>query len=539
MRISVAQLNPIVGDIAGNTAQILEAMAEAASQDLLICPEMSLTGYPPKDLLEYPGFLAQVDQHLETLVQKSAAFPGLTTIVGAPVAHINPGIGLYNAAYLICNGQCIGAQPKQLLPTYDVFDERRYFDSGDQTHLFEIAGSRVGIAICEDAWSSEQGEKRGYQDDPLVQLSNAGAEHIVLLMASPYELGKDTLRVSMLQSRAKELSLPITFVNQVGGIDDLIFDGGSAAISSTGEVIAAAPSFQSGVYDFSIQTDLDVVDDMAKLYQALCLGVHDYVSKSGFSNVLLGLSGGIDSALVATIAADALGPEAVLGVALPSPYSSEGSVTDAEKLAGNLGIALRQLPIQSVFEASCSALDTVFTEPMKGITEENLQARLRGNLLMALSNQENRLLLTTGNKSELAVGYCTLYGDMNGGFAPISDLPKTVVYELARWINRNETRIPTDSITKPPSAELRPDQTDQDSLPSYDILDAILDGYIVKKQSLSDLVNQGYDPEIVDWVLKQVNRNEYKRHQAAPGIKVTSKAFGSGRKMVLSARFSF
>ena len=539
MRVKVAQLNPVVGDVVGNLEAMIEVISEVKDTDLLVFSELFLTGYPPKDLLFSADFLSLVSMALIRIQEVSRDFPELSILFGMPFQHEGAGVGLYNVACVVKNGRFLGYQAKRLLPTYDVFDEKRYFDSGCESPLFDVVGERVGIAICEDAWSSYYRSERGYDQDPLQELVEKGATVLVVLMASPYEMGKDRLRLDVLREVARKLSVPLIFVNQVGGVDDLVFDGGSARISSFGTLECVCPFFKTGVFDLSRSHTYVEQSDMSMLYQALCLGLRDYVYKCGFQSVVLGVSGGIDSALVATLAVDALGSDAVLGIALPSPYSSEGSLQDAIDLSQRLGIEIRELPIHGVFSEMQTALGQVFQQSIEGITEENLQARLRGCLLMAVSNQENRLLLTTGNKSELAVGYCTLYGDMNGGFAPISDLSKSLVYALSKWINRSEERIPFSSIEKPPSAELRPNQTDQDTLPDYTVLDAILEKIVVEGKGVQSLVAEGFDESLVSWIFNQVFRSEYKRFQSAPGLKVTGKSFGSGRRMVLSSQCYF
>ena len=535
MKISVAQLNPRVGDLKSNTLQIIDSISLSKDSDILVFPELFLTGYPPKDLLCYSGFYDQIDESLSCIVSESSRCPNLTLIVGSPVKHTKKGMGVYNGAIVIRNGEILGYQSKSLLPNYDVFDEKRYFDSSTRSVTFTVGSELIGIAICEDVWFSQTGLSFGYEFNPLDVIASNGVDRIVVLMSSPYEFGKPSIRKTLMQSESKRLGIAITYVNQVGGVDDLVFDGGSAYIDQKGQLISQAPLFITGLFtlgNMSISPDSEPMDE---LYQALCLGLKDYVYKSGFKSVLLGVSGGIDSALVSAIAVDALGSENVCGVALPSPYSSQGSLDDAYSLATNLGFQLRELPITDLFENTCTQLTSFFDRKLQSLTEENIQARLRGNLLMAISNQEGHLLLSTGNKSELAVGYCTLYGDMNGSLSPISDLFKTQVYDLSRWLNRNGERIPFSTLAKSPSAELRPDQKDVDTLPDYGLLDRILRMYLEDCMSASCIVAEGFDETVVKWIIRQVNMNEYKRFQSALGLKVSSKAFGFGRRMVLSA----
>ncbi|MEN9202311.1 MAG: NAD+ synthase [Thermostichus sp. DG_1_6_bins_120] len=551
MKVALLQLNYTVGDLSGNAECIRQAVEKvaAAGAELAVTSELALLGYPPRDLLLYPAFIRKAEQVLEQLAQQLA--DSIPVVVGSVLR--NPtfaGRPLFNAAAWLEQGQVRHWFQKSLLPTYDVFDEDRYFEPGSQSQPIHYRGYRFGFTICEDVWNDRDfWQHRRYHRDPVEQMAQAGADLLMNLSASPFSLGKQRLRVEMLGSLARKHRLPILYVNQVGGNDDLIFDGASCALDSTGRVVAQAAAFQPDhlLLDLRELTSSQgsppvasgsrwPTEPEAELYQALVLGTRDYVSKCGFREVLLGLSGGIDSAVTAVIATDALGPERVLGVLMPSPYSSAGSLEDAYQLAQNLGISTLKLPIQPVMESYHHLLAQPFAGLPADITEENLQSRIRGTTLMALSNKFKRLLLTTGNKSELAVGYCTIYGDMSGGLAVISDVPKTWVYRLARWINRQQQRIPPSTLSKPPSAELKPGQQDSDSLPPYDILDEILHKHIEQHQSGSELVAQGYDPETVQQVLRLVETAEFKRHQAAPGLRVTDRAFGTGWRMPIAKR---
>ncbi len=551
MKVALLQLNYVVGDLSGNAERIRQAVEEvaAAGAELAVTSELALLGYPPRDLLLYPALIekaGQVLEHLASQLQKS-----IPVVVGSVQRNpISIGRPLYNAAAWLEQGQIRHWFQKSLLPTYDVFDEDRYFEPGSQSQPIQYRGYRLGFTICEDIWNDRDfWQHRRYHRDPVEQMVHSGADLLINLSASPFSLGKQKLRVEMLGSLARKHDLPILYVNQVGGNDDLIFDGASCALDRSGQVLAQAAAFQPEhlILDLAELTQSPAqgqtmvssrwpAEPEAELYEALVLGTRDYVGKCGFREVLLGLSGGIDSAVTAVIAADALGPKRVLGVLMPSPYSSPGSLADAYQLAQNLGIPTLKLPIQPIMDSYHHLLAEPFAGLSPDITEENLQSRIRGTLLMALSNKFRRLLLTTGNKSELAVGYCTIYGDMSGGLAVISDVPKTWVYRLAHWINRQQERIPLSTLTKPPSAELRPDQQDSDSLPPYDLLDSILQRHIEQHQSAPELVAQGFDPETVERVLQLVQMAEFKRHQAAPGLRITDRAFGTGWRMPIAKR---
>jgi NAD+ synthase (glutamine-hydrolysing) len=549
MKITLAQLNPTIGDVGGNLRKALDAFrrAGAAGSDVIVFSELFLCGYPARDLLERPDFLDRIEQAIEQLRKKSTDFPETGILIGAPVRSGRAtGRGLYNAALLLAGGKQLCVQHKSLLPNYDVFDESRYFDPAESIAAVTFKNERLGILICEDSWTDPELHRgRAYAVDPVANLVQDGATLLINLSASPYQAGKEGQRLGILRSHARTYGLPAIMVNQVGGNDELVFDGRSACMGFNAEPIAVLDAFQEHELTVCISAQSTGSAEVfrprqpeADLHDALVLGLGDYVRKCGFERVLLGLSGGIDSALVCCLAAAALGPENVLGVLMPSRYSSQGSIDDSVALAARLGIRHTIIPIMPVYNAFLETLAPGFKDTAADTTEENIQARIRGTLLMSLSNKFGSLLLTTGNKSEIAVGYCTLYGDMCGGLAVISDVPKTMVYALARYINRDREIIPDSILTKPPSAELRPDQTDQDSLPPYDVLDRILEGYIDRNCSLQELMGMGFDPEIVRWVINAIDRNEYKRRQAAPGLKVTSKAFGTGRRMAIAARYA-
>jgi NAD+ synthase (glutamine-hydrolysing) len=535
MKIALAQFNPTVGDFAGNTARIL-SLATAAHQrgaDLAVFSELCLCGYLPQDLLERPAF---IDRNHKELKELAAKLP-LPSIVGY-AGRVKNGTGksIANKAALISEGRVVFEQSKMLLPTYDVFDESRYFQPADRQSVYGLDNEQLGITICEDVWNDKNfWANRRYDRDPVTELIAQGTSVLLNISASPYTIDKRGLRLEMLRSIALHHRRPIVYVNQVGGDDSLIFDGASMALTADGKIAAQAAAFQDDLVIFDTATGQGEIhaqphEEIAYAYQAILLGTCDYVQKCGFKKVLVGLSGGIDSAVVACIAADALGAENVLGVSMPGPFSSEGSKSDAAAIAGNLGIDMITVPIGEVFDSYLHALNPVFGTMAPDVTEENIQARIRGNYLMALSNKFGSMVLSTGNKSELAVGYCTLYGDMAGGLAVLSDVPKLMVYELANWLNRDREVIPKTSIDKPPSAELRPDQRDEDILPPYDVLDRILKAYIEDLRSPQEIADRfGYDLKLVRDIALLVDRNEYKRKQAAPGLKITSRAFGFGR----------
>jgi len=538
LRLALLQINPTAGDLEGNAALIVRGARAAQSQgaDLAVTPELALMGYLPRDLLMNQGFVRRGCQMLDRIAAELAGAPPLLVGIATP----NPaemGRPLFNSAVLLQNGAVGQAFHKTLLPTYDVFDEDRYFEPAHGPFLLDLKDCRLGISICEDVWNDRDFWKRPrYHRDPIEDLAQAGAQAIVNLSASPFTAGKQLFREQMLGHMAQKYRLPIAYVNQVGGDDDLIFDGRSSVFDGQGRLCARAKGFDEDVLLVDLETASGSIaeDDFtpeAEIWNALVLGVRDYARKTRFHKVLLGLSGGIDSALTAALAADAMGPENVLGVLMPSRYSSPGSVDDSAELARNLRIETRTLPISGIMDVYASVLSDAFRGHSPDVTEENVQSRIRGNLLMALSNKYGSLLLTTGNKSELAVGYCTLYGDMNGGLAVIADLPKMMVYRVARWRNRRQPDIPEAILTKAPSAELRPNQTDQDSLPPYEILDQILELHVEQSQSAEEIIAQGFEEQTVRRVLRLVRMAEFKRKQAAPVLKVTSRAFGTGWRM--------
>jgi NAD+ synthase (glutamine-hydrolysing) len=543
MKLALAQFNPTVGDLAGNCARIL-SMAEQAKQrgaNLAVFSELCLCGYPPQDLLERPAF---IDRNLKELKELAKRLP-LPAIVGY-AGRVKKGRGkaIGNKAALLCGGRIVFEQTKMLLPTYDVFDESRYFQPAERQTTYDFGNDHLGITICEDVWNDKNfWPNMLYDRDPVTELVTQGTTLLLNISASPYTINKRTLRFEMLRSTARSHHRPVVYVNQVGGNDSLLFDGASLALTADGKVAAQALAFEEDLVMFDTETGQGEIhpqprQEIEYAYRALVTGTRDYVVKCGFKKVLVGLSGGIDSAVVATIAVEALGPANVQGVSMPGPYSSEGSKDDAKALAKNLGIELITLPVGPVFDAYRKALAPAFGGLPADVTEENIQARIRGNYLMALSNKFGSMLLSTGNKSELAVGYCTLYGDMAGGLAVISDVPKLMVYELARWINREREVIPRATIEKPPSAELRPDQKDEDSLPPYDVLDRILKAYIEDLKSPQEIADKyGFDLQLVKDIALMVDRNEYKRKQAAPGLKITSRAFGFGRPFPIAQRF--
>jgi NAD+ synthetase len=560
LKIGLLQLNPTIGDFNANREKLVAAYRDAVARgaEFILAPELFLCGYPPRDLLLREDFVDANLSALEAAAKETGAVPLCVGFVEKNSER--PGRALTNAAAVLQHGKIIWRTTKSLLPTYDVFDEDRYFEPAKKIEPFIFNGRKLGITICEDIWNDEDfWPERLYRRDPVKELIAQGAEMILNLSASPWHDGKERTRLEMLRRVARDENIPLAQVNAVGANDELIFDGHSVALDARGEVIALGKGFaeETLVVEFnSCRSRGDETQTKAKLetphvvscnsifppreellFRALSLGIRDYVRKCGFKSVILGLSGGIDSALIAVIAADALGAENVWGISLPARYSSEGSLTDAEKLARTLGIRYDVLPIEPAFNAVEAQLHQVFAGTKPNEAEENIQSRLRGVTLMALSNKFGGLVLTTGNKSEMAVGYCTLYGDMNGALAPIADVLKTDVYKISRWVNREREIIPSDSITKPPSAELRPGQKDQDSLPPYEILDAILDLYVVKNLGKAEIVARGFDAAVVNDVVNKVTFSEYKRRQAAPGLKVSPRAFGMGRRIPVAQRF--
>ena len=541
MKVGIAQINGVVGDFPGNAKRILAAYRECLEKgaELVVTPEMSLVGYPPRDLVYKSQFVPKCLQALDYLADEVKEVP---LIVGYVDFHEGKfGKPFRNAAAWLEGGEIRSKFWKTLLPTYDVFDERRYFEPGERCEPFVWNGKRIGVTICEDVWTEDYLRRPFYDRDPVEELSGSGVDLLINLSASPYHLGKPENRRRMLTDIAKETNVPIVYCNSIGGNDQLVFDGHSMVVDSSGQVISQLSGFEEESRVIEVfsggETETLKSGSTEQLYAALVLGLRDYAHKCGFSTVCLGLSGGIDSALTAVIAADALGPENVRGLTMPSPYSSRGSVEDSFSLAKKIGIRCDEVSISAAFDSVKAAMAPVFEGKDEDVTEENMQARLRGLFLMALSNKDNHLLLTTGNKSELAVGYCTIYGDMCGGLAAISDLPKTKVFEISKWVNRNGERIPWNTITKPPSAELRPDQKDQDTLPEYDVLDAILELYVEQHLGAEEIIAHGYDETMVRWIQRRVDLNEWKRQQAAPGIRVTTKAFGMGRRMPIVQRF--
>jgi NAD+ synthase (glutamine-hydrolysing) len=546
MRVTVAQLNPVVGAIDENVGRIIDVIETAARDGaaLAVFSELVVTGYPPKDLLERPAFVDQARAGLDRIATASGQHPHLGIVVGCPVyTGLDEGKALYNAVFLVSGGKVRFEQPKMLLPMYDVFDEARYFMPGMDNRVCPFNGAKLGLSVCEDLWFEPEHWKRHlYAVDPIDRLAKQGASFLINISASPFSVGKDRVRHDLIRNHAKKHRVPFLFVNQVGGNDDLVFDGRSMYVDESGHARHVFPSFEEAVR--TIDTDekgrtgaYPFESDVETIFKALVLGTRDYVRKCGLSQVIVGLSGGIDSAVTAVIACHAVGAEHVVVLAMPSPYTSDESMEDARLLARNLGVKLETIPITDLMKAYEEALKGVFSSAQPDVTEENIQARIRGNLLMAYSNKFGHLPLSTGNKSELAVGYCTLYGDMSGGLAVISDVPKTDVYRVARLINGKKTIIPKRIIEKPPSAELKPGQFDQDVLPPYEVLDGILECYIDQHCAFEEIVRKGFDRSVVSWVIETVRKNEYKRKQAAPGLKVTSKAFGSGRRVPIASDY--
>ena len=544
MRLMLAQINTTIADFQGNLDKIARACerARADGAQLVVTPELAVTGYPPLDLLERPEILRR---GVEALSALAAASRGLTLIAGVALPNPRHGRVAINAAVVLQDGAHIATVQKRLLPTYDVFDEDRYFAPGDAAVVLELGGRRVGVTICEDIWSHAEAGPARYGVDPVAELVAAGADFILNLSASPFELGKPARRLALVRAIAALHRVPVAYCNLVGGNDALVFDGRSFAVDATGALIALAPAFCAADLAVDLAAPAapalfpTTASDALEVRQALVLGLRDYAAKCGFSDAVLGLSGGIDSAVTAAVAVEALGADHVTGLALPGPYSSDGSITDALALAANLGMRCATLAIAEPYAALQRALEPElarFATTPHDITGQNLQARVRGTMLMAFSNRSGALLLTTGNKSELAVGYCTLYGDMNGGLAVIGDVPKMLVYDVARTYNTARTVIPQSTLDKPPSAELAPDQKDEDSLPPYPVLDAILELYVVQGASVADMVAAGHPAAVVKRVVHMVDQSEYKRRQAAPVLRVTQKAFGAGRRLPMARR---
>lgn len=554
VKVALAQINPTVGDIAGNVAKILEfaGRARSAGCRLVIFPELAVSGYPPMDLLLKDSF---VDANGEAVNELARRLPDIAALVGFVDRNRESGRPLHNACAFLHGGKLESVQHKTLLPTYDVFDEDRYFEPARTYVLPRIRDNKlgdinIGVSICEDIWNdAELNKSPRYGTDPIAKIMAGKPKFLVNISASPYAIGKENIRLELVRNQALKQKIPVLYVNQVGGNDELVFDGRSLAVNARGELVAQARAFAEELLliDIDDETTGSVAanssDRTINTYEALVLGTHDYIAKCGFKKVVLGLSGGIDSAVVACLAAAAIGADNVVAVLMPSPYSSAGSITDARELAENLGIKHMTIPIEKTMQAYAEVLAAPFAGTTSDVTEENIQARIRGSILMSLSNKYGYLLLSTGNKSELAVGYCTLYGDMCGGLAVISDLPKMAVYELASYINERSRAasgrdlIPQAIIDKAPSAELRPNQKDQDSLPPYVVLDGIIQAYVEQRRPLPEIVKLGYDPTVVADVIKRIDANEYKRYQAAIGLKVSSRAFGSGWRMPIAHGF--
>ena len=535
--IALSQSNPVLGDLAKNAQLILDAAKNAAAKDakLLVTPELSLTGYPPEDLLLRDAFIQAVDQQLNQLTQALAIYPNLRVLVGHPQ---RTSAGLQNMASILFGGKVIASYAKQKLPNHEVFDEVRYFEPGNDACVIDIDGAKVGILICEDAWHS----------GPAAQAKHAGAELLIVSNASPYHLEKQELRQQVIKSIVLETCLPLVYLNAVGGQDELVFDGASFALTKSGEVALSLPHFKECLAFIEFNRDVGINDFVpniispatsieAQVYDALVLGVKDYLSKNGFPGAIIGLSGGVDSALVLAIAVDALGADKVRAVMMPSRYTADISWIDAKQMADNLGVQYDEINIAPMVDAFDASLASEFEDLPVDATEENIQARVRGTLLMALSNKSGRIVLTTGNKSEMAVGYCTLYGDMAGGFAVIKDVAKTLVYRLCQYRNGIEAVIPERILTRAPSAELRPDQKDQDSLPEYDVLDAILALYMEQDESIQSIIDRGFKAEDVEKVTRLIKINEYKRRQAPIGVRITQRAFGRDWRYPITNKF--
>jgi NAD+ synthase/NAD+ synthase (glutamine-hydrolysing) len=543
VKIALGQINPTVGDFAGNAAKIIDFASGAKSRGagLILFPELSVCGYPPRDLVERASF---VQHNREAAEHIAAETHGIAVICGLVTpAQVETGKSVMNSAALLMDGRIKFVQSKMLLPTYDVFDEMRNFAPARSQVLFPFCGKQMALTICEDAWNDKHfWDRRLYSVDPVEALVHAGGNFVLNISASPFWANKRELRHDMLATIARNDRVPVAFVNQVGGNDSLVFDGSSLVFDREGKVIAQGKSFEEDLILFdsdSLTGEMheQIEGEEASIFSALVLGTRDYVRKCDFRHVIIGLSGGIDSALTAAIAVDAVGAENVMGVGMPGPYSSPGSVDDARALAANLGIHFEVLPITDIFSDYKTTLLPVFKDRAEDVTEENIQSRIRGSLLMALSNKFGSLVLSTGNKSELGVGYCTLYGDMAGGLAVINDVPKTLVYRLSRYVNSRKPVIPQTTLEKPPSAELRQDQKDSDTLPAYEVLDAILEDYVEQAHSAEQIAREhDFDLDLVKSVIRMVERNEYKRQQAAPGIKISPKAFGYGRRFPIAAK---
>jgi NAD+ synthase (glutamine-hydrolysing) len=544
VKIALGQINPTIGDFSGNSRKIIECSRQAHSlgAGMVLFPELAVCGYPPRDLVEKPAFVARNQQVVNEIA--AAVPPEISVVCGfVSRAKVDAGKPVMNSAAVLRGGVVEFVQSKMLLPTYDVFDEMRYFEPAESQKVLAVDNRKLALTICEDAWNDKHfWHRRLYRVDPVDELLHAGANLVLNISASPFHVGKRELRRQMLETIARDNKVPVVFVNQVGGNDSLVFDGSSMVIAPDGRIVAQAKSFADDLIIFNTETMQGDMHEQTtpgdpSAYAALVLGTRDYVQKCGFKKVILGLSGGIDSALTAAIAVDALGKENVTGVAMPSQYSSEHSIKDARELACKLGIRFEVIPIGEIFDCYRQALEPVFAGLSEDVAEENIQSRIRGNILMAMSNKFGELVLTTGNKSELGVGYCTLYGDMVGGLAVISDVPKTMVYSLSRYVNSIRPVIPQSTIDKPPSAELRPGQQDSDTLPPYEVLDNILEDYVEDYRTAEQIAgDRGYNVKLVRDVIRMIERSEYKRQQAAPGIKITPKAFGLGRRFPIAQK---
>lgn len=543
MKVAVAQINTTIGDFQGNTSKILDRIewAKANGVDIVVFPEMAISGYPPKDLLDRTYFIKKNMESLRQIVKKTDEH--IAVVVGTvSINEAATGRGLFNSAVFLYDAKINHIQNKTLLPTYDVFDEARYFEYAKEHETIEFKGKKIGLTICEDIWSSaELGGRKLYNVDPVDMLVAKDADFIINISASPYVLEKRELRKKLLGNIARAHALPIVYVNLVGANDELIFDGRSMVVDKNGDICREGGAFVEDAFIVDIDNlekgkMLAQISEAEEVYEALVLGLRDYVQKCGFERVVVGLSGGVDSALVATIAADAIGAKNVLGIAMPTRFSSKASLTDARQLVMNLGITFKVIEIDETYQHYVNLLSPEFEGRAEDTTEENLQARIRGNILMAFSNKFGALVLSTGNKSEMAVGYCTLYGDMAGGLAVIADVPKTMVYNLCNYINRDIEIIPSSILNKKPSAELKPNQTDQDTLPEYDVLDGILKAYVEERLSVGAITKMGFEGELVEDIAGMVDRSEYKRRQAPPVLKVTSKAFGAGRRCPIACK---
>ncbi|MEO0112977.1 MAG: NAD+ synthase [candidate division WOR-3 bacterium] len=549
MKITLAQLNPTIGDFKGNLAKIKKSLlaAKKANSDLIIFPELFVTGYPARDLLEKEEFIEAAKATTLKVAQLSQEYPKIGIILGNITENPKKlGARLYNSAIFIFQGKIIFIQHKSCLPKTDVFDEPRYFEPSPDVKVFPFKGERLGISICADVWAGTPWAKREYEVFPIKELAKKRATIFINLSASPFYVGKEKIRYQVLRYQAKKYKTPIVYVNQVGGNDELIFDGRSMVLNEKGELVDILPAFKESIKTvdtskFNRTISFTSQEEIADIHDALILGLRDYMRKCGFKKAIIGLSGGIDSSVTCSLAVKALGKENVLGVSMPSPFSSKSSVSDAKKLAKNLGIKLIKIPINDIYQSYLNSLKKYLGKKKKvTVVEENIQARIRGNILMALSNKiKDSIVISTGDKSELAVGYCTLYGDMSGGISLISDVPKNKVYKLAEYINRKKEIIPEEILKKPPSPELRPNQLTEKDLIPYKILDPIMEYYIEEKLPIREIIKKGFRPKDVKWVIKKIDRNEFKRRQAAPGFKVTSKAFGIGRRMPIAAKYDF